>query len=190
MSMRRKYIKLHYNSPVVLTFAIVSFCVLLLDYFTGGVSTYKYFSVYQAPLNQFWTYPRFVLHVLGHSGYTHYINNMMMILVVGPPLEEKYGSRPLFWAICLTALVSGMVHFLFFPGTALLGASGIVFMMIAMSSLAGMKDGSIPITLILVLTLYIGGEIVNGFVLQDNVSQITHIIGGVCGALLGLSMRK
>ncbi|MEI3102609.1 MAG: rhomboid family intramembrane serine protease [Oscillospiraceae bacterium] len=83
-----------------------------------------------------------------------------------------------------------MVHFLFFPNTALLGASGIVFMMIAMSSLAGMKDGSIPITLILVLTLYIGGEIVNGFVLQDNVSQITHIIGGICGALLGLSMRK
>ena len=66
---------------------------------------------------------------------------MMMILVVGPPLEEKYGSRPLFWAIFLTALVSGMVHWLFFPGTALLGASGIVFMMIVMSSLSGMKNG-------------------------------------------------
>lgn len=188
--MKRRYIRLHYNSPVVLTFAIASFCVLLLDYMTGGVSTYKCFSVYRAPLTDFWTYPRFVLHVLGHSGYSHYIGNMMMILVVGPPLEEKYGSKPLFWAIFLTALVSGMVHFLFFPKTALMGASGIVFMMIAMSSLAGMRDGSIPITLILVLTLYIGGEIVDGFVLQDNVSQLTHIVGGVCGALLGLSMRR
>ena len=83
-----------------------------------------------------------------------------------------------------------MVHFLFFPNTALLGASGIVFMMIVMSSLSGMKNGSIPITLILVLLLYIGGEIVNGFVLQDNISQLTHIVGGVCGALLGISMRK
>jgi membrane associated rhomboid family serine protease len=63
-------------------------------------------------------------------------------------------------------------------------------MMIAMSSLSGMKNGSIPITLILVLTLYIGGEIVDGILLQDNVSQLTHIIGGICGALLGLSMRK
>jgi membrane associated rhomboid family serine protease len=115
---------------------------------------------------------------------------MMIILVVGPPLEEKYGSWPLFWAMFLTALVSGMVHFLFFPGTMLLGASGIVFMMIAMSSLSGMKNGSIPITLILVLTLYIGGEVVDGILLQDNVSQLTHIIGGICGALLGLSMRK
>ena len=63
-------------------------------------------------------------------------------------------------------------------------------MMIVMSSLSGMKNGSIPITLILVLLLYIGGEIVNGFVLQDNISQLTHIVGGVCGALLGISMRK
>ncbi|MGM9542283.1 MAG: rhomboid family intramembrane serine protease [Candidatus Limivicinus sp.] len=188
--MKRKYIKLHYNSPVVLTFALVSLGALLLGYLTGGASTYKCFSVYRAPLTDFWTYPRFVLHVLGHSDYSHYIGNMMMILVVGPPLEEKYGSRPLFWAIFLTALISGMVHFLFFPNTALLGASGIVFMMIVMSSLSGMKNGSIPITLILVLVLYIGGEIVNGFVLQDNISQLTHIVGGVCGALLGISMRK
>ena len=114
----------------------------------------------------------------------------MMILVVGPPLEEKYGSRPLFWAIFLTALVSGMVHWLFFPGTALMGASGIVFMMIAMSSLSGMRDGCIPLTLVLVLALYLGGEIVDGITLADNVSQLTHIIGGVCGAFLGISMRR
>jgi membrane associated rhomboid family serine protease len=174
----------------VLTFVLASLAVLILDYLTGGYTTEKCFSVYRSSLADFWTYPRFVLHVLGHNGYSHYINNMMIILVVGPPLEEKYGSWPLFWAMFLTALVSGMVHFLFFPGTMLLGASGIVFMMIAMSSLSGMKNGSIPITLILVLTLYIGGEIVDGILLQDNVSQLTHIIGGICGALLGLSMRK
>jgi membrane associated rhomboid family serine protease len=174
----------------VLTFVLASLAVLILDYLTGGYTTEKCFSVYRSSLTDFWTYPRFVLHVLGHNGYSHYINNMMIILVVGPPLEEKYGSTPLLWAMFLTALVSGMVHFLFFPGTMLLGASGIVFMMIAMSSLSGMKNGSIPITLILVLTLYIGGEVVDGILLQDNVSQLTHIIGGICGALLGLSMRK
>ena len=136
------------------------------------------------------TYPRFFLHVLGPANFTHYISNMMLILVVGPPLEEKYGSRPLLWAIAVTALVSGLVHWLFFPGAALLGASGIVFMMIVMSSLAGMKDGAIPITLILVLILYVGGEVLKGVTLSDNVSQLTHVIGGLCGAFLGLSLRK
>ena len=188
--MKKFVVKLQYNSPVVLTFALLSLGALLLGFSTGGWTTTKFFSVYRSSLTDFFTYPRFFLHVLGHSSYAHYIGNMMMILVVGPPLEEKYGSRPLFWAIFLTALISGMVHFLFFPNTALLGASGIVFMMIVMSSLSGMKNGSIPITLILVLLLYVGGEIVNGFVLQDNISQLTHIVGGVCGALLGISMRK
>ena len=42
----------------------------------------------------------------------------------------------------------------------------------------------------LVLLLYIGGEIVNGVTLRDNVSQITHVIGGLCGAVLGLTMRS
>ena len=115
---------------------------------------------------------------------------MLLFLVVGPPLEEKYGSKSLFWAIFLTALISGMVQWLLFPNTMLLGASGVVFMMIVMSSLAGMREGCIPITLILVAVLYLGGEIVDGLVLKDSVSQLTHIIGGVCGALLGISMRK
>lgn len=188
--MRRGGIRIQYNAPVVLSFALISFGVLLLDRFTGGRSTHALFCVYRSAFHDLGTYPRFVLHVLGHSGYSHYIGNMMMILVVGPPLEERYGSRALFWAIFITALVSGLVHWLFFPGTALMGASGIVFMMIVMSSLAGMRDGCIPLTLILVMALYVGGEVIDGVTLADNVSQLTHIIGGLCGAFLGLSMRR
>ena len=188
--MRKRVIKFQYNSPLILSFALLSLVVLLLDFMSSGWTTHMLFSVYRSPLDDIFTYPRFVLHVLGHSSYAHYIGNMMMILVVGPPLEEKYGSKNLFWAIFLTALVSGLVQWLFFPGTALLGASGIVFMMIVMSSLSGMKDGCIPITLVLVLILYIGGELVDGILQRDNISQLTHIIGGVCGAVLGLNMRK
>ena len=187
---RRGGIRIQYNSPVVLSFALISLGVLLLDRFTGGKSTHALFSVYRSSLRDLGTYPRFVLHVLGHRNYAHYIGNMMMILVVGPPLEERYGGRALFWAIFVTALVSGLVHWLFFPGTALMGASGIVFMMIVMSSLAGMREGCIPLTLILVLVLYVGGEVINGVTLSDNVSQLTHIIGGLCGAFLGLGMRR
>lgn len=186
----KRFVRLQYNSPVVLTFALLAFVALLLGKATGGESTIKFFSVYHAPLTDFLTYPRFVMHVLGHSGYSHYIGNMMMILVVGPPLEEKYGSERLLWAIIFTAAVSGLVQWLFFTETALMGASGIVFMMIVMSSLSGMKDGYIPITLILVLVLYIGGEIVDGVLLRDNVSQLSHILGGMCGAFIGLKARR
>lgn len=185
----RKLFRLQYNSPVVLTFALVSLLALWLGKLTNGWTTQYLFSVWHSSLADILTYPRMFLHVLGHTDYSHYIANMMMVLVVGPGLEEKYGSRNLLSAILITALVSGVVHWAFFPGSALLGASGIVFMMIVMASLAGMRDGCIPITLILVLILYLGGEIVDGIVLSDNVSQLTHIIGGVCGAFLGLRKR-
>ena len=179
--MRKHVVKIQYNSPVVLSFAILSFAALILGQLTDGWTTIKLFSVYRSSARDLLTYPRFFLHVLGHSSYSHYI---------GPALEERYGSRNLFWAIFITALVSGMIQWIFFPSTALLGASGIVFMMIVMSSLAGMKNGCIPLTLILVFILYIGGEIIDGVTLQDNVSQLTHIVGGICGAILGTSLRK
>ena len=186
----RRTVRLQYNSPVVLSFALVSFLVLILDFVTNGRSNALLFSVRHTPLTDLLTWPRFVLHVLGHSGYAHFIGNMMLILVVGPPLEERYGSRNLLWAIFVTALTAGIVQWLFFPKSALMGASGIVFMMIVMSSLAGMKEGCIPLTLILVLVLYVGGEIVDGVVLSDNVSQLTHVIGGLCGAFLGIGLRR
>lgn len=185
----KKLFRLQYNSPVVLTFALISLAALLLGRLTDGWTTKYLFSVWHSSLTDILTYPRFFLHVLGHADYGHYIGNMMMILVVGPGLEEKYGSRNLIEAIVITAFVSGLVHWLLFPGTMLLGASGIVFMMIVMASLAGMKNGCIPITLILVLILYLGNEIVDGVVLSDNVSQLTHIIGGICGAVMGLRKR-
>ena len=174
---------------MVLTFALLSFAALLLGSLTGGRSTLRFFSVYRSSLGDLLTYPRFFLHVLGHADFSHYLGNMMLILVVGPPLEERYGGESLLWSIVMTAFISGLVQWLFFPNTALLGASGIAFMMIVMSSLSGMKEGCIPVTLILVLVLYLGGEVVDGVVLSDNVSQLTHIVGGLCGAMIGMNIR-
>ena len=185
-----KKLRIQYNSPVVLSFALLSLLALILGRLTGGWTTRALFCVYRAPLTDPLTYVRMVGHVLGHSGYAHYMGNMTLLLVIGPPLEEKYGSRRLLGCILFTALASGLVQFIFFPGTALLGASGIVFMMIVLSSLAGMREGAIPLTLILVVLIYLGGEIVDAVTVRDNVSQLTHILGGLCGAGLGFSMKK
>ena len=186
--MRR--LRIQYNAPVVLTFALISLAALVLGIVTGGWTTLHLFSVYRAPLTDPLTYVRMVGHVLGHVDYAHYLGNMMLLLVVGPPLEEKYGSSRLLGCILVTALISGLVQFLLFPGTALLGASGVVFMMIVLSSLAGMETGTIPLTLILVVILYLGGELAAALTIQDSVSQLTHIVGGLCGAVLGFAMGR
>ena len=184
-----KRFAIRFNAPVVLSFAILSLLVLVLDSATGGASTARLFCVYRAPLTDPLTYVRFFTHVLGHSGYSHYMSNMLLLLLVGPGLEEKYGSRNLLATIAVTAFATGLVQFLLFPHSALLGASGVVFMMIVLSSFTESRGGGIPITLILVVIFYLGGEIIDGIRNTDSVSQLTHVVGGVLGMIFGFLYR-
>ena len=72
----------------------------------------------------------------------------------------------------------------------LLGASGVVFAFILLASITSIKDGAIPLTFILVAAIYIGQQIYEGVAVQDNVSNLTHIIGGLTGSALGYVMNK
>lgn len=189
-TMRKRVIKLQFNAPVILMFTLLALGALIAGNVTGGWTTHKFFSVYRSSLADPFTYVRLFCHVLGHASWEHYMGNMVLLLVVGPPLEEKYGSWTMLWAILFTALVSGIVHCIVDPTTALLGASGVVFMLIMLSSLAGMRDGAIPITMILVAIIYLGGEIVDAFTGHDSVSQLTHIVGGLCGTFLGFLLAR
>lgn len=83
---------------------------------------------------------------------------------------------------------SGTVYL--FPNTVLLGASGVVFMMIVLSSFTEMGKEGIPITLILVVIFYLGGELLDGLTTSDNVSQLTHIVGGLCGLVFGFTIKR
>lgn len=188
--MKRRKIIFQYNAPVTLTFALLALGALILGHYTGGKTTMKYFCVYRSSLADPLTYLRFFTHVLGHADVQHFTNNIILMLVLGPTLEERYGSRTVLFTILFTAFVAGLIQWIFFPQTALLGASGIVFMMIIMASLGGMRGGGIPLTLVFVFLFYVGGEIFSGLVLKDNISQLTHVVGGICGAVLGIWIRR
>ena len=185
--MRRLTIR--FNAPVVLVFAVLGLLALLLDGWTNGNTSWLLFSVYRSPLSDPLTYVRFFGHVLGHSNWSHYMNNMLLLLLVGPGVEEKYGHSRTFWFMVATALLTGLIQFIFFPDTALLGASGIVFMLMILNSFTEMRKGEIPLTLILVVIFYLGGELLNGLFAQDNISQLTHIAGGILGLIFGFTVR-
>ena len=182
--------KLQYNSPVILSFFFLSLLSLLLGYLTKGWTTMALFSVYRSSLASPLTYVRFLGHVLGHANFSHFLGNMLLLLVVGPPLEEKYGSKALLTGIVFTALIAGALQYVFFPHTALLGASGIVFMLIMLASLSGMKEGKIPLTLILVGVLYLGQEVYAMLLVRDNVANLMHIVGGLCGTAFGFLVGR
>ena len=180
--------KIRYNSPVVLTFAFISLASLLLGYLTKGWTTQHFFCVRHTAYSDPLTYVRMICYVFGHEDYQHFIANIPLLLVIGPTLEEKYGSKRLLIAMLVTALIGGVVQFFVFPSTALLGASGIVYMLIILASLGGITQGTIPLTMIIVALFYIGGAIIDGIFVKDNISQLTHVIGGVCGGAFGYLM--
>ena len=186
----KKKLKISYNAPVVLTFALICLVVLVIDGLTMGKSTNLLFMTYHSSLANPLTYIRFFTHILGHSGWSHFINNAAYLLLLGPMLEEKHGSQTLLEIIAITALVTGLVNYIFFPSVGLCGASGVVFAFIILASFTGFKDGEIPLTFILVAIIYIGQQVFEGITVIDNISNMAHIVGGAVGAVLGYLLNK
>ena len=180
--------RITYNSPVILSFALLSTIVFVLDRFTGA-EIMQYFLVHD---NINWANPlsiaTLVTHVMGHGSMEHLLGNMTFILLLGPIVEEKYGGMMTLIMIAITALITGVLNIVFF-NSGLYGASGIVFMLILLASFTNNKEGHIPLTFILVAILFIGKEIMQSLN-ADQVSQFAHIIGGVCGGAFGFVGKR
>lgn len=127
---------------------------------------------------------------LGHSGWDHFLGNMTYILLLGPMLEEKYSSKNILKVFLITALVTALINYIFFPGVGLCGASGIAFAFIVMTSFTGFRSGDIPLTFLLVAAVFIGQQVYEGITLQDNISHMAHIVGGIIGAIVGFKWNK
>ena len=186
----KKKLRISFNAPATLTFVALCVIVRIIGMLTGGASDRALFSVYRAPLSDPLTWVRCVCHVLGHAGWDHLLGNMMYILLLGPMIEEKYGTKNTVLVILATAVVTGAIHMVFFPRTMLLGASGVVFAFILISSITVREDRTIPVTFILVAVVYLGQQVYQGIFVNDDVSQITHIAGGAVGSVLGFLLSK
>lgn len=183
-------IRISYNAPVTLTFSLLATAVLLLEQFVvPGVTSLVFTAPGRAGSDfafnwrSVFDYIRLFTHVLGHAGWEHLIGNLSFILLLGPLLEERYGSGMLALMMAVTALVTGVLNVCFVP-SGLLGASGIAFMMILLSSFTTITRNQIPLTFILIVVLYMGREIVSGL-REDDISSFAHIAGGLCGSLFG-----
>lgn len=186
----KKKLKITFNAPVVIGFVAICLIATLLNYITAGKANEWVFMTYHSSLLSPMTYIRLFTHVFGHASMEHFIGNMCYILLLGPMLEEKYKSSILVEVILVTAVVTGLINYIFFPSVALCGASGVVFAFILLSSFTSFKEGELPLTFILVAVFFIGQQIIEGIFVTDNVSNMAHIVGGVLGGMLGYSMNK
>ena len=185
-----KKTRIRFNAPVTLGFVSVCFVATILGMLTQGKATRLLFMTYRTSCTDFMMYVRLFTHVFGHAGWQHFIGNASYLLLLGPMLEEKYGSKVLVKVIAVTAVVTGIVNNIFFPSVALCGASGVVFSFILLSSFTGFKEGEIPLTFLLVAVLFIGQQIIQGLTMQNDISNMAHIIGGMIGSMAGYSLNR
>ena len=175
----------NYNSIVILTMFFISLVEIVADRLTGGLITKAFFASGRgSPLNPL-TYVKMFTHSLGHMDWGHFSRNYMKILLLGPIIEEKYGSFNLLLMILITSFIIALVNMIK-GGNKIVGASGISFMLVVLSSIVNITDNRIPLTFILIIIFYVADEIVDLIgTSRDGVSHLSHVVGGVCGATFG-----
>ena len=179
--------KITFKSPITLIFALLA--VLFYFFFQADGDIPRIFVLYgDFQLTNWKWYISLIGYTLSHGSISHLIGNISILLLLGPMIEKRYGSKRLLIMLCLTALLTALVHIIFW-NHHLIGASGLVFMMIVISSLVDIKGDEIPFTFILIVLLYIGKEVVRAFS-ADDVSQFAHISGGVLGMMFGFIYRS
>lgn len=179
---------INYNAFITLTMFFISLVIVGINYITDGKANKYLFSTKRASLLNPLTYVRFITHILGHRDFRHFSNNYMKILILGPMIEEKYGSELFLLMILITAFVTGIVNYIK-TDVSLKGASNISFMLTVLSAFVNLTSNQIPLTLILVIIFYVIDEI-KDLNKDDNIAHYGHLTGAICGGIFGfLSMK-
>ena len=177
-----KKLKITFNAPIILGFVMICFIATLPGVLSNGRIAQTLFMTYHSSLTNPRTYLRFIAHIFGHSGWSHFIGNASYLLLLGPMLEEKYGSKVLLEVMCITVVVTGLVNYIFFWNVGLCGASGVVFAFIILASFTGFKEG------MLVAVIFIGQQVYEGITVKDDISNMSHIVGGIVGVYANLNL--
>ncbi|MBO7639757.1 MAG: rhomboid family intramembrane serine protease [Treponema sp.] len=205
--MAKKKFKFLFDSPVVLTICAVSALVVIFDSFVfKGKAVANVFSCpgshgenpfrFTNPLHYF----TLLLHVFGSSGWQAFFVNTLVLLALGPQLEERYGSVMLGLMCGITVLVSGVLTACL-GLQAITGTMSLVFLMIFLASLTTLSKNSLLASWTAGLVLYIAYSLYSGFqnpavervegvnsfifFMQRNVVTFINMAGGLCGSLFG-----
>lgn len=58
-----------------------------------------------------------------------------------------------------------------------------------LASFTDFREGEIPITFILVAAIFIGQQVYEGITVQNKISNMAHIVGGIVGAIIGYGLN-
>ncbi|BDC94281.1 rhomboid family intramembrane serine protease [Treponema bryantii] len=180
-------LKVSYDAPVTLSFVIICAVLFLLNSFAiknGSMEKILASPTTQAGVLPFivkqpLSYIRLLLYIFGAGDGSVLITNLILIMLLGPAMEERYGSVIIGIMIFVSALFAGVLNACFCV-ESLQGAVPVVCMMIFLNAFMSFSKKTFPLSFAAVIILFIFLEIFTG---AGAVKIIICIAGGLCGSL-------
>lgn len=171
----------------ILFFLAAIWIVFIVDFLLVGIS-----------LNQFGIYPRSIHGLWGilfspflHGGLYHIISNSIPILILGSLLGASVGPKKLRRIMILGALGSGLGVWLFSSGGPVVGASGMLFSLLAYLFADALFNPSLRSWIFAIIAfLAYGGTLLSLVNFIPHISWSAHFWGFITGILLAFYGRK
>ncbi|MBR5401865.1 MAG: rhomboid family intramembrane serine protease [Treponema sp.] len=189
MAKKKLKLKFVYDAPVTLSFALVILLLFVLDkyVFKGSLSGQWLLSptaeggVLPFAFSDFHSIARLFLHVFGYTDAPFLICNMIFVLLLGPAMEERYGSVIIGIMIFVAALFSGVLNACFCKVPAC-GAEPVVFMLVLLCTMMHLSRSKVSASSLAVIALFVCMQ-----VMRKNLNGIIGVViitaGGLCGSL-------
>ena len=180
-------LKVSYDAPVTLTFVII--CAILFLLSTFAIKNGALNKILSSPtstagalpfiVSQPISYLRLLLYIFGAGEGAVLITNLILIMLLGPAMEERYGSVIIGIMIFVSALFSGVLNACF-CSESLVGAVPVVSMMIFLNAFMSFSKKKFPLSFAAVMILFVMLEVFSG---AGAIRIIICIAGGLCGSL-------
>lgn len=193
MAKKRLNLKFAFDAPVTISFALFSIILFFIDGLilkgklsaailsSPTASTGSLPFVASSPAS----YARLLLYVFGAASWSALLANLLFILLLGPSMEERYGSVVIGIMMVVSALFTGVLNACF-CSVSMNGCTSIVFMMIFLNSFMSFSKKKLPLSFFLIFVIYIAyGAFQNSGseVTAQILGIVTCVAGGLCGSL-------
>ena len=108
------HLEFDYNSPVIISYLFLSLIACFFNFITKGKTNKLFFTSYPSSIWNPLSYIRLFTHAIGHKDFDHLVHNFLFILLIGPMIEEKYGSIPLIIMFLITSFVIALFNLILY----------------------------------------------------------------------------
>lgn len=126
-----------------------------------------------------------VLHIFGHSSWQHFLSNTVYIAMLGPSIENKFGTIPLAIMTLLCAAIVGAVSVI--TKSPCYGLSTIAFMWVILNTFQSEDSEGLPFTSLILLVIFVLPEVLAIFTKNDQIAHQNHVLGALIGLAFGIS---